>query len=181
MNVLRTGTTKDQVSAMRLKKLMILAFSAAAFASAQRAELSGFAGGGAFAVSSGGSAGLGQAGAQGCFFCAGRFALFGEYSHWFSGNNGETPFGVDRVASADLAGAGVRIQAHSRVRFFFDAGLVGGQDRHNTGQSGAVGGIGWERCRNSWGWALVYSPAGARLRIVSTHHRGSGCSLGGER
>lgn len=78
---------------------------------------------------------------QGCLFCSGRFALFGEYSHWFSGSDGETLFGVDRVASADLAGAGVRIQARSRVRFFFDAGLVGGEDRHSTGQSGAVGGI----------------------------------------
>jgi len=123
------------------RKLLILICLAAAIASAQRVELGGLIGGGAFSVSSGGAAGLGQAGVEACVFCSGRFGLFGEYSHWFSGSGSQTPFGADRVRSADLAGAGLRIQGRSRVRVFFDGGAVAGRDDHANGRGGALGGI----------------------------------------
>ena len=120
-------------------KLLPTMFFAVAIASAQRVELGGLLGGGAFAVSSGEPAPLGQAGVEACVFCSGRFALLGEYSHWFSGNGSRT--GFDRVRTADLAGAGLRIQGRGRVRVFFDIGLVGGRDGHTRGRGGAVGGV----------------------------------------
>jgi hypothetical protein len=76
---------------------------------------------------------------EACAFCSGRFALLGEYSHWFSGNGTRT--GFDRVRSADLAGAGLRIQSRGRARAFFDIGLVGGRDGHTSGRGGAIGGV----------------------------------------
>lgn len=115
-------------------------FLAATMAFAQRIELGGSVGGGAFATSSGSSAGRGQVGAEACLFCSGRAALFAEYNHWYS--SGATPaFSFDRVMSADLAGAGLRIQGRSRVRVFFDVGAVAGRDEHSFGRGGALGGV----------------------------------------
>jgi hypothetical protein len=105
---------------------------------AQRTELGGMAGGGAFAVASGVASGSGQVGVEACLFCPGRLALFGEYSHWVSAEGGA---GSDRVKSADLAGAGLRIQWLDRTRPFFDVGIVAGSDRHRyAGQGGFIGG-----------------------------------------
>ena len=123
-----------------IKKLFALTFFAAAIASAQRVELGGLIGGGAFAVSDQ-AAPRGQAGVEACVFCSGRFGLFGEYSHWFSGNGARSFFGTDRVASADLAGAGLRIQSRTRLRVFFDVGVVAGRDEHTTDRGGAIGGV----------------------------------------
>jgi hypothetical protein len=79
----------------------------------------GFKGGiGGYCCDSGGtSPALGTVGVEFCAYCAGRFGLFGEYSHWF----GER-------SSADLAGFGVRIQGKGRVRPFFDFGASAGRD-----------------------------------------------------
>lgn len=118
-----------------------MAAFAGAMAFAQRVELGGLIGGGPFAASSGGTTGLGQAGVEACVFCSGRLALFGEYGHWFSVNDSSSPFAADRVKTADLAGAGLRIQSQSRMRLFFDVGLVGGNDEHATGRGGAIGGV----------------------------------------
>jgi len=113
----------------------------AATASAQTVEIGGLMGGGVFAVSSGGAAGRGQAGVEAWLFCSGRLGLFGEYSHWFSGDATQSRFANDRVASADLGGAGLRIQSGGRLRFFFDVGAVAGRDRHTTGGGCAIGGV----------------------------------------
>jgi hypothetical protein len=124
------------------KKVLTTMSFAAAIASGQRVELGGLIGGGAFAVSTGGAAPLGQAGVEACVFCSGRFSLFGEYSHWFSGNGTRTAFGADRVTTADLAGAGLRIQRRGRVRVFFDIGAVAGRDEHDViGRGRALGGV----------------------------------------
>jgi hypothetical protein len=125
----------------RIRLVTAITLLAAGVASAQRGELGGFGGGGAFAVSSGGAAALGQAGVEACVFCSGRFALFGEYSHWFSGNGASSPFAADRLSSADLDGAGLRIQSRTRLRIFFDVGVVVGEDQHATGRGGAIGGF----------------------------------------
>lgn len=122
------------------KKLFALVFFTAAIAFAQGVELGGLIGGGVFAISSGTAAGRGQAGVEACLFCSGRLGLFGEYSHWFSGDATRNAFGGDRVASADLGGAGLRIQSRGRLRLFFDVGAVGGRDQHVNGGGGAIGG-----------------------------------------
>jgi hypothetical protein len=105
---------------------------------AQRFELGGLAGGGAFAVSSGGASGSGQLGVEACIWCRGRFALFGEYAHWISAGNSATS---DRIKSADLGGGGLRIQWSRTLRPFLDVGLVGGRDQHQTRPGGVIGGI----------------------------------------
>lgn len=112
---------------------------AAVIASAQSVELGGLAGGGALAVSSGEAAPRAHAGVEACVFCSGRFALFGEYSHWLAGNDART--GFDRVRTADLGGVGLRIQSRGRARAFFDVGLVAGRDGHTRGGGGAIGGV----------------------------------------
>lgn len=123
------------------KTLFAVVFFTAAITFAQRAEIGGLIGGGAFGVSSGGAAARGQAGVEACLFCSGRLGLFGEYSHWFSGDATQSAFRTERVASADLGGAGLRIQGRGRVRVFFDVGAVAGRDEHVTGGGGAIGGI----------------------------------------
>ena len=124
-----------------ITRLLLLAGLAGTMASAQRVEVGGLIGGGPFAASSGGTAALGQAGVEACVFCSGRLALFGEDGHWFSGSGPNSPFNADRVRTADLAGAGLRIQAGSRTRIFFDVGLVGGRDEHTAGRGGGLGGV----------------------------------------
>jgi len=124
-----------------IQRVFVLAMFAGVVASAQRVEIGGLIGTGAFTVSSGGAAALGQAGVEACVFCSGRLALFGEYGHWFSGNGAGSPFAADRVKTADLAGAGLRIQSQSRMRLFFDVGFVGGRDEHGTGRGGGIGGV----------------------------------------
>jgi hypothetical protein len=115
---------------MRLKLLTLLFFSASA-AFAQRAELGATGGGGATGDYGHNSAG-GQVGVEGCVFCAGRFGLFGEYTHWFTGKGDVYGF----RSSVDLAGFGLRLQSKGRISPFFEAGLFGGKDRH-----GSLGGV----------------------------------------
>ena len=122
-------------------KLFSIMFIASAVAMAQGIELGGIAGGGAFGVSSDSTVGIGQAGLQACVFCSGRFGLFGEYTHWFSANGGSNIYATDRIASADLAGGGLRIQPIRLARVFFDVGVVGGEDRHVNRRGGALGGV----------------------------------------
>lgn len=127
----------------RMGKFGLAAALAVLPAAAQASlELGGLAGGGAFAVSSGVAAARGQAGVEVCVFCPGRFALFGEYSHWFGSSSNGMAFYSDRVATADLAGGGLRIQGRGRVRPFFDAGVVAGRDEHERiGYGGFLGGV----------------------------------------
>jgi len=100
------------------KAVFALVLLTAMIAFAQRAEFGGLIGGGAFAISTGGAAARGQAGVEACVFCSGRLGLFGEYSHWFSGDATQSTFFADRVTSADLAGAGLRIQSRGHLRVF---------------------------------------------------------------
>ena len=79
--------------------------------------IKGGVGGYAAADSGATSPALGTVGVEFCAYCAGRFGLFGEYSHWFETNN-----------SSDLAGVGLRIQGKRTVRPFFDIGVSGGGD-----------------------------------------------------
>jgi hypothetical protein len=82
----------------------------------------------------GSSPALGTVGVEFCAYCAGRFGLFGEYSHWFGANN-----------SSDLAGVGLRIQGKRSVKPFFDFGVSAGQDvfgRHTYTAAGLVLGAG---------------------------------------
>jgi hypothetical protein len=123
------------------KRLFGMLLLSAVIAFPQGGELGGLVGGGALAVSSGGAAARGQAGVEACLFCSGRLGLFGEYSHWFSGDTTQSAFGTDRVASADLGGVGLRIQGRGRVRVFFDVGAVAGRDEHMNGGGGAIGGV----------------------------------------
>ena len=69
---------------------------------------------------------LGTVGLEFCAYCAGRFGLFGEYSHWFG----------DRAAT-DVAGFGIRFQGKRQVRPFFDLGVAGGRD--TVGRSTSTG------------------------------------------
>jgi len=121
------------------KRLFTVSTAAAAFA--QRAEFGGLIGGGAFAVSSGGAAGRGQAGVEVYLFCSGRLGIFGEFSHWFFRDAPQNAVGADRVASADLGGAGLRIQSSGRVRAFVDVGAVARRDEHVAGGGGAIAGV----------------------------------------
>ncbi len=120
-------------------KLLILFIAAAVWAGAQAIDAGGLGGGGGIA-SSGPMTGAGVVGAEVCVFCEGRWAVFGEYTHWVTSGSkaGHNP--SDLVRRADLFGGGLRIQGRGRVRPFFDLGLVGGRDRHGAGNGGAVGG-----------------------------------------
>jgi hypothetical protein len=105
---------------------------------AQTTMLGAMVRGGAFSASSSdGAAGGAQMGVEACLLCAGRIGLFAEYSHWFSIDRGIG----DRVSSADLAAAGLRIQSRRPTSVFFDIGLAGGRDWHSSGQHGGIGGI----------------------------------------
>jgi len=101
------------------KKLFVMVFFAAAIASAQGVELGVTGGAGAFGDFGRNSSG-GEVGAEACLFCSGTYALFGEYTHWFSGSS----------RTVNLGGGGIRIQGRSRVRPFIDIGAVGGEDQH---------------------------------------------------
>jgi len=104
----------------------------------QTFEAGGAIGAGVFAVSSGGGAAAGEAGADLCVGCSGRFAFFVDYRHWLTAAR----TGEDRVKSADLGSFGLRIQSKSSTRFFFDIGLAGGRDRHIfSGHGGGMVGV----------------------------------------
>jgi len=105
---------------------------------AQSTSVGAFVRGGAFSASSGGgTSGGAQAGVEACVLCAGRRGLFAEYSHWFSIDRGIG----DRVSSADLFAAGLRIQSRRATGIFFDIGLAGGRDWHSSGRHGGIAGV----------------------------------------
>ncbi|HJZ98613.1 MAG TPA: hypothetical protein VKE70_19015 [Candidatus Solibacter sp.] len=125
-------------SVARTFRTLTLLVLAAALSHAQGVTFGGVVRGGGFYASSGGAAGGVQAGVEGCLLCSGRFGLFAEYSHWFAAERGS---GFDRVHSADLAGAGLRIQSRRAKSLFFDVGLAGGRDQHSSGRHGGIGGV----------------------------------------
>jgi hypothetical protein len=91
-------------------------------AGAQKFEIGGLGGGGAF-VAEDASATYWVAGAEACFFCNGRAALFAGYSHYGLASGGSV------IHSADLVSGGLRVQTKpARVRPYFDIGITGGQD-----------------------------------------------------
>ena len=120
---------------MATKLVTALLFCAAA-ASAQRTELGVTGGFGAFGDYGRKSSG-GQVGVEACVLCSGRFAVFGEYTHWFTGEGDVFGF----RSAVDLAGAGLRVQSTNRISPFVDVGLIAGQDRHG-GLAGVVLGTG---------------------------------------
>jgi hypothetical protein len=87
---------------------------------------------GAYGADNAPSPGFGQVGVEVCAYCGGRYALFGEYSHWLSPAAPKS--GI--IDSADLFGVGLRIQGRRRVRPFFDIGLAVGRDSFWCGCSG---------------------------------------------
>ena len=122
-----------------MSKLWIISLAATGIAAAQGIDLGAMAGGGGF-TASGPTVAAGQVGVEACVFCAGRFGVFGEYSHWFT--TGATQgFNVsDVVRRADLGGGGLRIQGRGHIRPFVDFGVVGGRDNHGNYGGGALGG-----------------------------------------
>jgi hypothetical protein len=131
----RSAQNEKRVSA--LWPVVVLALSCG-MAPAQTVQVGGRVMGGAIAVSSGGASAGAPVGIEVCVGCRRRFALFGEYGHWFSSERAGL---TDRVRSADLGGAGLRIQWLRKVPVFLDVGFVGGRDQHATGGGGAMGGI----------------------------------------
>ena len=123
-----------------MPKPWIILLAAAGLASAQRIELGALAGAGGF-TASGPTLVTGQVGTEVCLLCRGRFGIFGEYSHWFSGASSSLFNPSDQVRRADLVGGGLRIQGRGRVKPFFDVGIAGGQDEHRAGNGGALGGV----------------------------------------
>ena len=112
-----------------MKKLIIMiaaSLVAAAIAPAQKVELGGTIGGGW--IRGRGRvprAPISSRAREVCALFAGRFALFGEYTHWeVTGAKKSTQ--IERV---DLGGVGLRIQGGKRVRPFFDVGFAFGQDQ----------------------------------------------------
>lgn len=117
-------------------KLLVPMLFCVSVASAQQAELGVTGGFGAFGDYGRNSSG-GQFGAEACVLCSGRFAVFGEYTHWFTGQGDVFGF----RSAVDLGGGGLRIQSSNRLSPFVDVGVFGGQDRHG-GLGGVVVGAG---------------------------------------
>jgi hypothetical protein len=113
---------------------------AAGISAAQGTDLGVLGGGGAI-TASGPTMAAGQFGVEGCVFCAGRFGVFAEYSHWSTSGSAPGHNPSDLVRRADLAGVGLRIQGRARIRPFADFGVVGGRDKHGSGSGGAIGGV----------------------------------------
>ena len=121
-------------------------FAAAGLAAAQGIDLGAMAGGGGV-TASGPTRPAGQVGVEACFPCSGRFAFFGEYSHWFASDANVQANPSDLVRRMILAGGGLRIQGRGSVQPFFDVGVVGGADTHGvgfgsgSGRGQALGGV----------------------------------------
>lgn len=69
----------------------------------------------------------GVVGVEVCAYCAGRFALFGGFSHF------TPPVARSGYQAADLVEGGLRIQGRRLVRPFLDVGVAVGQSRHSWG------------------------------------------------
>ena len=125
---------------MKLRCLLFLTLLAST-AAAQKTEVGGFAGIGGFAADDMSTTTFWVAGAEACFLCDGRFAIFAEYNHYGSAGN---KFQV-KITSVDLISGGLRVQRpKGRVRPFVDVGISGGQDRfqRSSGSDGSHGLIG---------------------------------------
>ncbi len=108
------------------KWLLPLAFVSAALG--QNTQVGGFIGYGGAAKLFEDSSYLVVGGAEACVLCGGRTGFFLEYQHW--GATGNRFSGNPR--SLDLVGGGFRVQGKgSRVRPFFDVGLMGGRERND--------------------------------------------------
>lgn len=142
-------------------------------ASAQRVEIGGLGGGGTFGAEDV-SGTYWVAGAEGCFFCDKKAALFAEYNH-YGLSSGRTV-----IRSADLFSAGLRLQrGPSRIRPYFDVGVTGGQDRflaksHNLVGMAMGGGVSVSLGKH---W---YVRPGVRMQVTSGLHYGlwAGASIG---
>lgn len=109
--------------------------SVSAFAQSEgQFEIGGKAGGGSYTAMGANARGFGNIGVEGCAFCAGRFGLFGEYSHWFSEGGPR----AGKITSAELGAFGARIQGGQRVRPFVDFGLAVGNDTFPTSSFASV-------------------------------------------
>jgi hypothetical protein len=107
------------------RSYLILFMLFAATASAQQTEVGGFAGVGGFTADDVQNNTFWVAGAEACFLCAGKFAIFAEYNHY--GNAGGKQ--GTHILQADLFSGGLRIQRPAgRVRPYFDVGISGGGD-----------------------------------------------------
>ena len=138
---LSTARAVGAHAADRICKIWIVLFATVGVAAAQGIELGALAGAGGF-TASGPTMAAGQVGVEACVFCASRFGLFGEYSHWFTSGGTKGYNASDVVARADLAGGGLRIQGRGRIRPFFDVGVAGGPDEHvQAGTGGWLGGV----------------------------------------
>jgi hypothetical protein len=114
-------------------KYFILLILLAANAGAQKFEIGGLGGAGTFGAEDV-SGTYWVAGAEGCFFCNKKAALFVEYNH-YGLSSGRTP-----ISSADMFSGGLRLQrAEGRLRPYFDVGVTGGQDHFMRDSHNLVG------------------------------------------
>lgn len=101
----------------------------------------------------------GVIGAELCAWCSGRYALYGEYSHWLPADARNSSY-----TGSDTFGLGLRIQGTRKIRPFFDIGIAGLNHRITTVFSGrtihsseTTGGVGFG--------AGVRIPAGEHLYV----------------
>jgi len=78
--------------------------------------------------------GRGVVGVEVCAFCAGKYALFGDYQHFFRPDNTRTSY-----KSAESFSAGLRIQGNRKVNPFFDVGVGVGKNRFGLTSLTTVG------------------------------------------
>jgi len=132
---------------MKRKYLLTLLLMACT-ASAQRLEIGGLGGVGVFGADDVSVRSYWLAGAEVCGFCGKRAAIYFEYSHYGSPDQGTEV----SIMEVDLVSIGLRLQrSPRRIRPFFDVGLSTGQDRfrrfqetvgkHSTAGLGIGGGV----------------------------------------
>lgn len=160
-----------------MKRVTIALFFAATLASGQKLELGAAAGFGAFGADDVSFRKFVNAGVEACGWCSGRFALFGEYTHW---EHVGKKF-LTRITRSDLAAAGLRIQGGGRVRPFGDIGLAGGQDRYvypgGSGVHNLLGIVGGGGVAIALGERWYVRPQ-YRLYALSGYHLATGGSVG---
>jgi hypothetical protein len=149
---------------MRLGRLLCLTLLAAT-AGAQKWEAGGIGGGGGFGAPDA-SGTYWVAGAEGCFFCGRRAALFAEYNH-YGRADGQTV-----IRSADAVAGGLRVQARPRrIRPYFDIGIAGGQDHFRNRAHNLIGVAMGGGVAISLGEHWYVRP-GVRLQFMSYLHYG---------
>jgi hypothetical protein len=111
-----------------MRKLQLVFLALASFAFGQNTQIGGMIGAGGIAQLFETSAHHVVAGVESCVLCGGRLGLFMEYQHW-----SKTSSGTDQPLSLDLASGGLRIQGKgTRVRPFFDVGVLAGAEKKNS-------------------------------------------------